>query len=337
MHLEMKLADQTSFVQNRPMHDFIVVVPPGAFASSVTLTLDILSTAAKLAPRLGLPAPRWMVCSTAGGRVSLGAGLSLLTQRLVLPSDGRACWILPGLDVDDPVALKSSLLQPEMAPILTALSQHVAAGGTVAASCSAVFLLHAAGLTDGKTLTTTWWLAATLRQRVAGRCNVDPDRMVIEDAPLVTAGAALGHTDLLMHLIGQRFGPELVAAVAKALLLNQRQLQSPFMVPALMAQGELVAELIAHIEASLPTPMSVDALAQTMRMSTRTLSRQVSKATGRGPLHLIRTVQLNRARALLESSRCSVESVAGQVGFSDPTALRRLLKKYLNATPRQLR
>ncbi|AZD86727.1 transcriptional regulator, AraC family [Pseudomonas chlororaphis subsp. aureofaciens] len=331
------MADQTSFVQNRPMNDFIVVVPPGAFASSVTLSLDILSTASKLAPRLGLPEPRWIVCSTVEGPISLGGGLSLLTQRLTLPSDGRACWILPGLDVDDSTELESSLLQPEIESVLAALRQHVAAGGTVAASCSAVFLLHAAGLTEGKTVTTTWWLAATLRQLAAGCCKVDPDRMVIEDAPLVTAGAALGHTDLLMHLIGQRFGPELVAAVAKALLLNQRQLQSPFMVPALMAHGELIAQLIAHVEVSLPMPVSVDSLAEKMRMSTRTLSRRVSKATGHGPLHLIRTVQLNKARALLESSRCSVESVAEQVGFSDPTALRRLLKKHLNATPRQLR
>ncbi len=310
--------------------------PPRAFASSVALSLDILSTASKLAPRLGLPAPRWTVRSAVEGAISLGNGLSLLAQSLILPSDGRACWILPGLDIDAAVVLKSHLLQPELEPVLAALRQHVAAGGTVAASCSAVFLLYAAGLTEGKTVTTSWWLAATLRQ-LANRCIVDPDRMVIEDAPLITAGAALGHTDLLMHLIGQRFGPELVEAVAKALLLNQRQLQSPFMVPALMAHGELIAQVIAHVEASLPTPVSVSALATKMRMSTRTLSRQVSKATGRGPLHLIRTVQLNKARALLESSRCSVEHIAEQVGFSDPTALRRLLKSHLNVTPRQLR
>ena len=59
--------------------------------------------------------------------------------------------------------------------------------------------------------------------------------------------------------------------------------------------------------------------------------------TGHGPLHLIRSVQLNRARALLENSRYSVEAVAEQVGYGDPTALRRLLRQRLNATPRQLR
>ncbi|TGY31614.1 GlxA family transcriptional regulator [Stenotrophomonas maltophilia] len=319
------------------MQDFTVIVLPGAFASSVALTVDMLSTAATLAPRLGVPAPRWQICSATRGPVRLGEHLQLRAHPLPRAPDGNACWIVPGLGVDDPQAIAARLAGADVPRVLRALRAHAAAGGRLAASCASVFLLQAAGLLAQRRVTTTWWLAAAL-QRLEPACQVDADHMVIDDGPVTTAGAALGHSDLMLHLLRQRFGPALAGAVARALLLDRRQLQSPFMVPAMMAQGNaLIAALTAHVEAHLPTAVTVGDLAHHMGMSTRTLSRQVTRATGHGPLHLIRSVQLNRARALLQNSRYSVEAVAEQVGYGDPTALRRLLRQRLNATPRQLR
>ncbi|WP_256675914.1 helix-turn-helix domain-containing protein [Pseudomonas sp. Kh13] len=46
---------------------------------------------------------------------------------------------------------------------------------------------------------------------------------------------------------------------------------------------------------------------------------------------------MHKARALLESGEFSVEAVSAQVGYQDPTALRRLMRRLLNAPPRQLR
>jgi transcriptional regulator GlxA family with amidase domain len=67
------------------------------------------------------------------------------------------------------------------------------------------------------------------------------------------------------------------------------------------------------------------------------LARRVKAATGGSPSALIQLVKLNRARQLLESSRLSVAQVAEQVGYGDATALRRLMRKVMGATPRQFR
>jgi transcriptional regulator GlxA family with amidase domain len=48
-------------------------------------------------------------------------------------------------------------------------------------------------------------------------------------------------------------------------------------------------------------------------------------------------VRLRRARALLESSRMTVDQVAGAVGYQDATALRRLMKKVAGANPSRYR
>nr|BFE95801.1 hypothetical protein GCM10020185_63370 [Pseudomonas brassicacearum subsp. brassicacearum] len=55
--------------------------------------------------------------------------------------------------------------------------------------------------------------------------------------PLTTAGAAFAQTDLMLHLLRRRLSPTLADYVGKALLLDGRQLQSPFINPAIMARG----------------------------------------------------------------------------------------------------
>ena len=319
------------------MYDFTVLVFPGAFASSVAATLDILGTAAILAQRRGLAVPRWRVCGPQPGLITLGQGMLLLVDALTTDVEDNSCWVIPGLGISDFDVLRQRLEEDVVLQTLPALKAHVNQGKEIAASCSAVFLLHAAGLLTGRRVTTSWWLAPWLSSMTPD-CIVDPNVMVLRDPPLTTAGAAFAQTDLMLHLLRRRLSPELADAVGKALLLDGRQLQSPFINPAIMAQGNtLVANLSAYIEAQLPHPPSVPSLAAHVGMSERTLSRHLQKATGLSTRNLIQRVQLNRARVLLETSRHSVESIAAQVGYQDATALRRLMRRLLNASPKQLR
>jgi transcriptional regulator GlxA family with amidase domain len=62
-------------------------------------------------------------------------------------------------------------------------------------------------------------------------------------------------------------------------------------------------------------------------MSQRTLSQHVRQATGKSTVPLVRSVRLNRARVLIESSRLTLDRVAEQVDYADATALRRLMCK----------
>jgi transcriptional regulator GlxA family with amidase domain len=322
----------------QPMHDFTVLVLPGAFATSVALTLDMLNAAAGLAPRLKLPVPRWRVVTTAGPAVTLSNGL--LVQATPLPPRPRpeaSTWLVPGLGLDRPALLTTRLADADMQAAARALAAHGRHGGPVAASCSAVFLLQAAGLLRHRRVTTSWWLAATLRQ-LEPRCVVDADQMLCADGPVTTAGAALAHTDLMLHLLRTRCGVALADAVARVLLIDGRQAQAPFVVPAMLSNGHaLIARLVARIEAALPQPPSVQALANEFALSPRTLARHVQAATGQSTMALVQSVRLHRARQLIESSRMSIEAVAAQVGYQDATALRRLMQKSAGANPSRFR
>ncbi|MES2960461.1 MAG: helix-turn-helix domain-containing protein [Pseudomonadota bacterium] len=301
-------------------------------------TLDILRAASSLAPRVGACTPKWRVCSPFGGTVHLQSGL--LVESVRLPVDSKSdssTWILPGLGLNTEGEIRSSLDRPDLQRLVRALQTHVRRGGRVAAGCSSVFLLEFAGLLDGKRVTTTWWLAPLL-QRMNPRCQVDAARMVCADGPIVTAGAAFAQTDLMLHLLRDAVGPKLVDAICRFLLVDARDAQSRYVVPEVMAGNDaLVGRIVSHVEKSLPEVPSVASLARDFCVSERTLARRVRKVTGKGTLALLQSIRLRRARALLEQSRLSVEQVASAVGYGDPTALRRLMRKFTGGNPSQYR
>ena len=320
------------------MDDFIVLVLPGAHSTSTAATLDLLSAAALLAPRHGLPAPRWQVVSPTPGQVPLSNGMTVPARALPrrLPA-GQPTWIVPGVGVTNAGRGRELLAQPHAQAAMQMLRRARQRGASVAASCSGVLLLAGAGLLDGRRATIAWWLAPLLRE-LAPQARVDEARMVIEDGPVFTAGAALAQADLMLWLLRRRLGQPLAEALARVMLIDGRQHQSPYIEPAILHAGhELLARVEAEVRARLPEPPSVQALADALAMSPRTLARQVRAASGRSPLALIQSVRLASARALLEGSGLSVEEVAHRVGYGDATALRRLMKKSFGATPRQVR
>jgi transcriptional regulator GlxA family with amidase domain len=325
------------------MRDFTVLVLDGAYASSVTVTLDILRAAVVLAPRAGVAAPQWRLVSPgpaapANESVRLQGEVAVMTARIArMPRNDGSTWIVPGLGLGRPEDLAARLSRDDARQAAELLRRHAQRGGRVAASCSAVFLLQRAGLLAGRRATTSWWLAPLLGQEEPA-CTVDADRMVCADGPVVTAGAALAQTDLMLHLLRAQCGSALSDSVSRFLLIDGRQAQAPFIVPEVLASGDaLVARLTARIEKALPHASSVAELARELCVSERTLARHVQRATGKSTQALIHSVRLRRAKTLLSSSRLTVEQVAAAVGYQDATALRRIMRKLAGANPGQFR
>lgn len=330
--------ESTFLVRFSPMYDFTVLILEGAYASSVSVTLDILRAATILAPRDAIAPPRWRVVSVDASPVVLQGGMSV-EAKIVKRSqqEDRSIWIVPGLGVGSICEIEVRLAREDIRLAICLLQQHAKRGGHIAASCSAVFLLQHAGLLRGRKATTSWWLAPELH-RLESRCSVDANRMVCADGPVVTAGAVFAQVCLMLHLVRTRCGSGLAEAISRHLLIDGRQTQAPFTVPDALASGDnLVARLAAHIERSLPSTPDVAGLARAFCMSERTLSRRVRHATGKSTLALVQSVRLRRAKVLLASSRMTVEQVAAEVGYHDATALRRLMRKFAGANPRQFR
>ncbi len=316
------------------MVDFTIVILNGAYGSAVAATLDMLGAAQSMAPRHGAPQPRWRVCSPSGGMVQLQSGLQLRTERLAANSaTDRSTWVIPGLAFQTHSDVARGAQRPDVIQTARAVAAHLDRQGAVAACCSAVFLLQQAGVLRDRRVTTSWWLAPLL-QELEPACHVDAEAMVCVDGPVITAGAAFAQTDLMLQLIRTHCGDALTDALRRFLLIDARQAQGSYVIPEVMTNGDaLVSRLVARIESSLPQPPGVAQLAEEFCVSQRTLARKVQRATGRSTAALIQNVKLRAARKLLEQSRYSVEYIATAVGYSDATALRRLMKKVTGSNP----
>jgi hypothetical protein len=101
-------------------------------------------------------------------------------------------------------------------------------------ACIGTFLLADAGLLDHREATTTWWLAPLFRQRYL-KVLLDETRMLAPSDVRVTAGAAMGHLDLVLWLI-RKASPELATVVSRYLLADMRSSQAPYLIPGHLAR-----------------------------------------------------------------------------------------------------
>lgn len=320
------------------MNDFEVLILEGMNPTGVAMTRDILGAARLFAERAGQAAPVATFHSPGGGNIGLQGGLSIATRRLpVRPSQRAPVLLIPGMWVENAGQLRERLRSDDCRRAIRYIAGRAAAGACVAASCSAVFLLQAAGILRGRHVTTTWWLAPELA-RNAPETVVEGSRILCVDGPVITAGAAFAQSDVMLHLLRQRFGAALADGVSRVLLLHERAESAQFVVPSMLASGDaLVSKLTRRVESALPAIPTVAALARELCICERTLGRRVRHATGMSTNAMLQSIRLHRARSLLQNSRMSVDQVAAAVGYRDATALRRLMRKIVGTTPGRVR
>jgi transcriptional regulator GlxA family with amidase domain len=110
--------------------------------------------------------------------------------------------VTPAINRITPDPLLQALASREVGEAGAVLRKWSECGVLTAAACVGTFVLAEASLLDEKEATTTWWLAPLFRQRYP-RVRLDDTRIIVQSNAVVTAGAALGHLDLALTLIGR--------------------------------------------------------------------------------------------------------------------------------------
>jgi transcriptional regulator GlxA family with amidase domain len=84
----------------------------------------------------------------------------------------------------------------------------------VTSVCTGSLLLHAAGFTQGRRITTHWGFVETLRER-APEAQVLADVRFVRDGNVVTAAGVSAGIDMALWVVGQLFGPEQARATQR--------------------------------------------------------------------------------------------------------------------------
>ena len=231
-------------------------------------------------------------------------------------------------------------------PFLTGLTQlapmireQYSKGAKLGAVCSGVFILAESGLLNGKAATTNWHYARYFMRRYPD-VNLKPDRMLVSESGLITAGAATAVFNLGMHIIEKEGGSSLANHWSKSLLVDPtRESQTPYMIfETFKDHGDKeIAKAQMWMEANFAEPFRVDDVANRMGMSPRHFKRRFKAATGETPLVYIQKVRIEEAKKRLEQSDASVGDITWKIGYEDSSTFRRLFRKHVGISPREYR
>jgi transcriptional regulator GlxA family with amidase domain len=313
-----------------------VLVLDGVFDTGLAAVLDAFATANDLGLAQGLASTTFDVTVVGLGRQvrsNQGFQVPIASATRRPPPD----WVVvPAIGARTPEPLAAALAAPQTQAAARILRSWADQGAEVAAACIGTFVAAEAGVLDGESATTTWWLAPWFRQRYP-LVQLEDRRMLVRSGRVLTAGAALSHMDMALWLIRQT-SPTLAEMTARYLIVDSRPTQSAYAISDHLAHADPIVQRFERwARDHLSDGFSLDEAARAIGAGKRTLSRRINEVLGRSPLSYFQDLRVERALHLLRRSSDDVERIAAAVGYADGVTLRNLLRRKLGRGVREIR
>ncbi len=313
--------------KNQAMHRIVVLALPGVIPFELSIPARIFGAAIDQA---GDPLYQVITCSVDGRPVPTGADYSIAVEH-----DARALSTADTVIVPPSHALGAIRQHGVLpAPVAQAVAL-IKPGSRVVGICTGAFVLAAAGLLQGRPVTTHWREAEHLA-RLFPDVNVDADVLFIDDGDVLTSAGVAAGIDLCLHIVRRDHGSAVANQVARTCVVppsregGQAQfIERPIPEPTI---GSTAATRSWALQ-RLHEPLSLAELATHGSMSTRTFTRHFRAETGLSPARWLSNHRLDLARHLLETSDLPVDHVADRAGFGTATALRQHLHATVGVSP----
>ncbi len=296
----------------------------GVNAFELGLALEVFGL-----PNMGSDWYRVVVCAEQPGVPLAAGGVKIVAETGFSFLRQTGTIIVPGWHDIDAVPPKS---------VLDVLRRAHARGVRIASICSGVFVLAAAGLLEGRRVAAHWANADALMRRYPS-VHVDSKVLYVDEGDIMTSAGRAAGLDLCVHIVRKDFGPEIANDVARRLVTpaHREGGQAQFIPNPVLTEGDPLAELRVWMHENLDRDLSIEALAERVRMSRRTFIRRFMDATRMSPGEWVLQERVTRARNLLEITAMSVEDVATAVGFGSADALRHHFRARFATSPARYR
>ncbi|QHA08217.1 helix-turn-helix domain-containing protein [Streptomyces broussonetiae] len=309
-----------------PQRTLLFVLFDGVQSLDVTGPLEVFAGAEKLTPG----AYRIHTASLDGGPVRTSSGLNLVPDEALTSAPDPHTLLVPGGEgtrAPDP-------------RLIEWLHTHGPRARRLVSVCTGAILLAAAGLLDGRRVTTHWAYCDTLA-RDHPAVTVEPEPIYICDGDVATSAGVTSGIDLALALVEEDLDREVALAVARHLVVFLRrpgnQAQFSAQLAAQTAQRAPLREVQRWITEHPGGDLTVESLAARARLSPRHFARAFREETGVTPGRYVDRVRLEHARRLLEDTVGGVEEVARASGYGTPEAMRRAFLRALGTPPVEYR
>ncbi|HVY22532.1 MAG TPA: transcriptional regulator FtrA [Steroidobacteraceae bacterium] len=281
-------------------------------------------------PELGVDWYRFVVCAAEGETMRAAGGIQVKVPHSLAMLDRADTIVIPGWRDADEI--------PPPA-ILRKIRNAYARGARLCTICSGVFVLAAAGVLDGKRVTTHWRYAEKLAKRYP-QITVEPNALYIDEGQILTSAGSAAGLDMFLHLVRRDYGARVANMVAQRLVIppHREGGQSQY-IPRPLPDDERgrLTKLMDWVRAHLAAPHTAVSLARRASMSVRTLQRQFKETAGMAPYEWILRERIAVAKDLLESSRMSLDKIAERVGFQSQETFRKHFRRLTGASPTRYR
>jgi transcriptional regulator GlxA family with amidase domain len=207
-------------------------------------------------------------------------------------------------------------------------------GARIVSLCTGAFVLAAAGLLDGRRVTTHWAHAEDLARRYP-RVEVDPDVLYVDDGQVLTSAGKAACMDLCLHVVRTDLGATAANTLARRLVVPPHRSggQAQFITAPAPVAGNPLEPVLRWATEHLHEPLSVRDLAARANMSSRNLARHFVATTGSTPLRWLHHQRLHLAQELLETTDASIDLIAARTGMGTAATLRRHFNRTVGVAP----
>ena len=224
-------------------------------------------------------------------------------------------------------------------PLLFWLRKFAQRKVAVGAICTGSYLLARAGLLDGYRCTIHWENMASMREEFPNA--VISQELFEIDRDRYTCSGGTAPLDMMLTIITRHHGAQLAVSISEEFVCERirgrhdRQ-RVPLRLHLGTSQPKLM-EAVALMEANLEEPMSLDELAQHVRLSRRQLERLFQKHLHCVPTRYYLELRLAKARQLLLQTSMSIVDVAFASGFVSAPHFSKCYRDFYDIPPRDER
>ena len=302
---------------------FALLLIPGFSLMTFASFLEPLRQANRL---LGRTRYEWRILSVDGSPVTASSGTQIMVDGdLASTKSADYAFVCAGVQIgafDDERAYSW----------LRKLLRH---GATIGAVSTATFVLARAGLLNGYRSTIHWESHASFREQYP-ELELTTNLFEIDGCRITCAGAT-ACIDLMLHLIGGRFGHSLAAAISEQYNLSQIRRaiddqRMPINVRLRSSHPKLLAA-IGLMEGNIEAPLDLEAMAANVDLSKRQLERLFNQHIGTSVMRHYRFLRLRRANVLLTQTSLPVAQVALACGYQSLSHFAKDYRRQFGHTP----
>ncbi|GLQ35703.1 protein GbdR [Amylibacter marinus] len=302
---------------------FDIILSDGFVSTEMSGVVDVLRLTNRV---MGRPVFEYRYVSVAGGDVKSSADTWVRSDPL--PQ-------IP--DADYAVFLGNSDLSFTSRYIERSVHAYSYAGAQVILLAEAAAMYIAAN-PDSVTGHTTHWENRVLLEENKGIFDVET-RLAVTGERVITCAGLIATYDVMLQIASNHISKANILTVSSILLLDHVrafETKQPGTADVLHNSSDpTIDRAIRLMQANLEEPMTTQALADHLRLTTRSLERQFRRHLGRSPGRFYRELRLIRAHNFLVNTNMSLSEVATACGFGSNFG--RAYREYYGKTPLKMR